>query len=194
MQTVFYLARHGETKWNKGHRFQGQLDSELTELGKKQSSNLAEQIKAYNIDAIISSPLGRAVATANLCQQLLQLEVSIEKRLMERDLGAWQGQYLSDIAHQAHFEEILHGFTCRVPLGGESAVACGDRIYQGLCTIAVARMNTQLLVIFHGEALRCLLSTLGQRLNGNAYELFKNASVIKLVYCHQQQRLFLPST
>ncbi len=189
MKTVFYLARHGQTQWNVVQRFQGQLDSELTDLGKQQSVALANVFVSRSIkqkiDHIISSPLGRAVATADICSQLLNVIVKTDAKLMERDLGPWQGQYLANIAQEAHFDEILHRFTERTPEHGESAKACGQRIYQAITQLALAHQGEQLLVIFHGEALRCFLSTLGQVQCGNAYELFKNASVVELIYCHE---------
>ena len=50
MKTNLYLARHGETQWNKEQRFQGQLDSELTDVGKQQSAKIAHQLANNNID------------------------------------------------------------------------------------------------------------------------------------------------
>ena len=73
MPTKIYLARHGETLWNKTQRLQGQLDSELTSLGKIQSLDVANKLVTKNIDLIISSPLGRALESAYICQEKLKV-------------------------------------------------------------------------------------------------------------------------
>ena len=185
MNTVFYLARHGETQWNKVQRFQGQLDSELTPRGKQQSSLLAQEFTNVLLSHIVCSPLGRAVNTANICRQLLNVPIKIDPALKERDLGPWQGQYLDEISHRPYFDEILHQFTDRAPPNGESATCCGQRIYHALKQLALTHLGESLLVVFHGEALRCFLSALGQQQCGNAYELYKNASVTRIEYSHQ---------
>ena len=59
MKTTLYLARHGETQWNKIQRFQGQLDSELTYIGQQQSDQLAQSLITSSIHLIVSSGLGK---------------------------------------------------------------------------------------------------------------------------------------
>ena len=97
MKTTLYLARHGQTQWNKVQRFQGQLDSELTAIGKQQSENVASQLISKKIDLIVSSSLGRAIASAAICQQQLNAPVMSLDSLVERDLGHWQGKHVNDI-------------------------------------------------------------------------------------------------
>ena len=184
MQTTLYLARHGETQWNKRERFQGQLDSELTELGKQQSQQLAQALSGCAIDTIVCSPLGRAKATATICQRHLNVSFSINAQLSERNLGHWQGHYLHTLANQPEYHEMLQQFTFLAPLNGESAVACGQRIYQAIQKIAQSLPNKKVLIVFHGEALRCFLLQLGQQHSGNAYQLFTNGSICQLHYLH----------
>ncbi|ASP48791.1 histidine phosphatase family protein [Cognaticolwellia beringensis] len=191
MTTNLYLARHGETQWNKVQRFQGQLDSELTETGKQQSKALAMHLADQEINLIVSSSLGRAVSSAKLCQQQLNAPLCISDKLIERDLGHWQGQYVDDIKSDKSYHEILHQFTALPPEDGESAVNCASRIYQALETLAKNNINKNLLVIFHGEALRCFLAKLGHSATGNAYQLFKNGCLFPLSYQHDNQRFQL---
>jgi len=180
--TTLYLARHGETQWNKVKRFQGQLDSELTTLGKQQSYQLAINVKHNPLDLIVSSSLNRAIATADICQQQLPIPHQVNNKLNERNLGRWQGQYIRDLTSQAIYHEVLHELTNVAPEGGESAIICGQRIYKAIEEIALECPNKHILIICHGEALRCFLSYLGQTLTGNAYDLFNNGSVCQLTY------------
>ena len=53
----FYVTRHGEAVWNVDNKICGRTDVELTEKGYAQAEELAERVKDYHIDLIISSPL-----------------------------------------------------------------------------------------------------------------------------------------
>lgn len=187
MKTNLYLARHGQTKWNRVKRFQGQLDSELTETGKQQSENLAQYLVNQKIDLIISSTLGRAVDSAIICQKVLNTPIVNLSELTERDLGDWQGQYVDDIKSNKSYNEIFHQFTKLLPKNGESAINCGTRIYHSLQVLANAHQDKNLLVIFHGEALRCFLAKLGHLSTNNAYELFDNGSTCHFTYNHDDK-------
>ena len=93
---VLYVVRHGQTNWNVENRFQGHTNTHLTELGKKQAENLALSLKDIHLDAILSSPLQRAIDTASIINQYKHLPISIEPRLIERSFGDFEG--LDDIS------------------------------------------------------------------------------------------------
>lgn len=63
------LVRHGETKWNKEGRFQGQKDIPLSACGMKQACCLADALRPVPIDICLSSPLSRAFTTCRLCAE-----------------------------------------------------------------------------------------------------------------------------
>ncbi|MCW8866339.1 MAG: histidine phosphatase family protein [Colwellia sp.] len=188
MKTILYLARHGQTQWNQVQRFQGQLDSELTAIGKQQSEKIARQLSNKSIELIASSSLGRAIASANICQQQLDVPMMSLTGLNERDLGDWQGQYVDDIKDDNHYNEILHHYTELKPEGGESAITCGERIYETLKSFVTNQQKSSLLVIFHGEALRCLLAKLGEKSTDNAYQLFDNGDLVTVVFDHHNNQ------
>ncbi|MDO6427567.1 histidine phosphatase family protein [Thalassotalea sp. 1_MG-2023] len=181
-KTLFFLARHGETIWNKEMRFQGHLDSKLTSLGVKQSQQIANQLQAKGIDAIISSPLGRAQSTAKICQKALDRPYQVEPELIERHLGVWQGQRVEEVALLPDYCEILQQYSELSSHHGESAVACHQRIQRAFHQIAKHYNGGKILVIFHGEALRCFLAGLGKVTKRNAYEQYQNGCIIKLTY------------
>ena len=68
---VVFLARHGETEWNRLGRRQGQLDSPLTADGLRVSRDVVRALAGLGIDGVFTSPLGRAVATARSCAEAL---------------------------------------------------------------------------------------------------------------------------
>jgi probable phosphoglycerate mutase len=86
------LVRHGETEWNRIHRFQGRSDIPLNKKGKEQARALASALKDEHITAIYSSPLTRALETARLIKAYHPLSPLFEEEgLLEMDLGDFEG-------------------------------------------------------------------------------------------------------
>lgn len=90
LQSV-YLARHGQTRWNAAGRWQGQLDSPLTDLGWEQARTVAALVADEPVDAVFCSPLGRAAATARVCGDRLGLPVVPLDDLAELHHGEMAG-------------------------------------------------------------------------------------------------------
>lgn len=91
-----YVARHGETDWNRAGRYQGQLESTLTELGRSQADALAAAL-AGSRARVISSPLARCVDTAAPVAAALGVEVETDERLLEIAHGTWEGRLRAEI-------------------------------------------------------------------------------------------------
>lgn len=103
IQTI-YLLRHGETEFNTQGRYQGELDSPLTEVGVQQVQQNAQMLKSLigNPDEwkIVSSPLGRAMqSTAIICETIGYDVKKVEKdeRLTEVAVGQWAGLTTKEI-------------------------------------------------------------------------------------------------
>lgn len=86
-----YVIRHGQTVWNKERRFQGWLDSPLTEEGEARALHLRDQLSTISFDAVCVSTSPRAVKTAELIIGKTYEHFLLDARLMEMRLGAWQG-------------------------------------------------------------------------------------------------------
>ena len=85
------IWRHGRTDWNIVNRFQGQADIALDALGHAQAKQAAPALAAYQPVAIYSSDLSRAWQTAEALADLLVLEVRLDRRLREIQVGSWEG-------------------------------------------------------------------------------------------------------
>jgi broad specificity phosphatase PhoE len=93
-----YVARHGETNWNRAGRYQGRMDtSRLTELGLTQAEALARELTGRHITRIVSSPLRRCVETAMPLAQRLGCSIEVDERLIEIGHGGWEGRLRSEI-------------------------------------------------------------------------------------------------
>ena len=93
--TQIILARHGETEWNVAEVFRGRIDIELNETGIKQAELLAEYLSHMKIDAVYSSPLKRALKTAEIIASYHKTGVEVALGLIDFNYGEWQG-----LAHQ----------------------------------------------------------------------------------------------
>lgn len=91
MTTRFLLVRHGQTAWNKDIRFRGTTDLSLSEVGLAQAQRVADWLRDEPIQAIYSSPLTRALQTAQPLADALRLPVQIRRGLISVDYGEWQG-------------------------------------------------------------------------------------------------------
>lgn len=99
MKQTLLLIRHGQTTWNVEHRLPGQLPGvALTEVGKEQAERLAEALTVLPISAIISSPLERALNTAEFIRKGRDLPISTDPNLMDIDIGNWTGQVVDELS------------------------------------------------------------------------------------------------
>ena len=92
-----YITRHGETNWNKEGRMQGWKNSDLTQKGIENAEKLGDSLKSINFDCIYSSPLGRAVQTANYIKGNRDTEIIIKDSLKEMGFGLWEGMEHSKV-------------------------------------------------------------------------------------------------
>ncbi|HEY7265345.1 MAG TPA: histidine phosphatase family protein [Trebonia sp.] len=144
------LWRHGQTIWNVEHRFQGQTDIPLDETGEAQADYAARRLATLRPDAIVSSDLIRAQATAAPLARLTGLAVALDKDLRERFGGDWEGLNDEEIAERYPAERASWN-----PPNGESTVAVADRVRAALDRIAASLAAGQLaVVVSHGAALR----------------------------------------
>lgn len=144
------LWRHAQTLWNAEGRFQGQTDIALDEIGVQQAENAARRLAALRPDAIISSDLSRAMATAAPLARLTGLTVTSDKDLRERHGGAWEG--LTDAEIRARYPAEHASWQ---PPGGESSPVVAERAGSAMARIAEGLPRGSLAVLVsHGAALR----------------------------------------
>jgi broad specificity phosphatase PhoE len=144
------LWRHGQTTWNREHRFQGQTDIPLDEVGEGQAEQAARQLAALRPAALFSSDLVRAQQTAAPLSRLTGLPVSLDKDLRERFGGDWEG--LSDAVIRERYPAERATWN---PPNGEPTLVVADRVAAAFARIADTLEAGQLAVLVgHGAALR----------------------------------------
>jgi broad specificity phosphatase PhoE len=97
---LFYFVRHGESEWNAGNRLCGRTDVPLSDAGRRQAALLAERLCVLPPDAIYTSPLRRAVETAEIIAAGTGLTPTEDERIIEVNYGAWEGKTFAEIMAQ----------------------------------------------------------------------------------------------
>ncbi|HVQ97362.1 MAG TPA: glucosyl-3-phosphoglycerate phosphatase, partial [Mycobacterium sp.] len=128
------LVRHGQTDFNAGSRMQGQLDTELTDLGRAQAAAAAEVLSKHQPLLIVSSDLRRAYDTAVVLAERTGAPVRADTRLRETHLGDWQGMTHTQVDAVTPGARLAwRDDATWAPHGGESRV---DVAARGLSLIA----------------------------------------------------------
>ena len=156
--TEIILARHGETEWNVEKIFRGRIDIELNETGIKQAELLAEYLSDLKIDAIYSSPLKRALKTAEIITGYHKLDVEIAPGLIDFNYGKWQGlphQEVKDKYKELYAEWISSPERVKMPAGEsldevrERAIGVVDDViakYKGTVALVSHRVVNKVLI------------------------------------------------
>ncbi|KAK9169786.1 hypothetical protein Syun_001926 [Stephania yunnanensis] len=156
------LVRHGETTWNASGRIQGQLESELNEIGWKQAEAIAERLsKELKPRAIYSSDLMRAKNTAEMIAKKCDYasEVIMVPELKERHVGSLQGYVWEEIQEkepEAYYAFFSSQNDLEIPGGGESFDQLCERSVAALEKIASKHKGERVIVVSHGGVLRAV--------------------------------------
>src|SRR4030042_3394857 len=118
--------------WNQERRIQGgSSDIELSEVGKEQVARLGLALKGMNIDAIYSSPVKRALDTAQSIAGYHSLTVQVEPDLREMEVGELEGISIAELG--TSFSQFLlrwrQGLGTEKLPGGESVEELADRVW-----------------------------------------------------------------
>lgn len=152
--TDLILWRHGQTDYNLQGRIQGQVDIPLNDTGRQQAQRAADGIAALRPTRIVSSPLVRARATAEVLASLTGLSVEINPGLVEKSFGAWEGLKAADIEKQwpDHYATWRAGGDLpQFRIEGRRKTA--ERVGETLKAIAAdAGKDDVIVVVSHGAA------------------------------------------
>ena len=157
-----YLVRHGETQWNAERRIQGQSDSPLTEKGVQQAWQVAERARTLGITHVITSDLGRTQQTARIIADACGCDVMLEPRLRELDMGVLEKRHIDTLTEteEGWRRTLVNGTEDgRIP-EGESMQELSVRMHAALAECLKLPAGSRPLLVSHGIALGCLVSTI----------------------------------
>ena len=147
-----HLIRHGETTSNAEGRVQGHLDEPLNDRGLREAALLAERVAEMPIAALYSSTLQRALRTAQIVSQRIEVDLQEREFLMERDVGALSGLTRDDIAKQypEWRKQRLVPNAERVVPGYENDSAFYERVIPNILALIADHPHQEVAVVTHG--------------------------------------------
>ncbi len=197
MQATRIIAiRHGETDWNAAERLQGHTDIPLNARGQWQAQRVAQALAHEDLDAIYSSDLARAHATAQAIAshnpRLSVGAVSTRTGLRERGFGVFEGQTRAQVAldypdafarWRAHEPDFA-------PPGGETPLQLSARVQDCVQTLASQHMGQHIVIVAHGGVLDALYR-LATQLDMQAARTWAldNATINRLLWTPQGMRV-----
>lgn len=180
------IVRHGESTWNRIHRYQGQVDVELSELGLRQAEALATRLRNESLDAIFTSPLQRAARTAEaIARYHSSVPQFVDAGVLEIHHGEWQGKYAHEIAEE--YDEALrewreHPTRSQMP-GGESFSNILKRVLDFKERLCADYADATVLVSTHDVVVKILVAdALGMNMDRINRIWVTNASISVIEY------------
>lgn len=162
-----YLLRHGETEGPK-KVYKGHIDVPLSKEGIKQVERVAEILRLFvgkstlNNRIILSSPLERAVKTAEILGRALSIEYKTIEILKERSFGKWEGMALDQIVslYPEEFERWRQNPARFSPPEGESTIDVSKRAKRAIEQILKEYRGYEVFITAHGGINRVILCNL----------------------------------
>ncbi len=178
-QLIF--LRHGQAKNNTERILAGRTEGvPLTDTGIKQAEHTAELLEHMNISAIYSSPIERAKHTAEIAGKHNSLDVTIDDRLNELDMGKFTGMPYDEIfkSHGNVFMKFYNGELEIAHNGVETFSQVKKRILEIVDHVIEKHPDENVLLVTHMDPIKAMLSTIVELSSTNLYELIiANASL-----------------
>jgi probable phosphoglycerate mutase len=156
MKTKVFLVRHGETEWNRLGKFQGCKDIDLSKEGVVQAQYLSEKFN-NNFDYIYTSPLKRAVQTAEVITTNKEIKPIIIDELREINFGEWEGLTIKEISNNFH-KEFNDWRTDKIeaPMyGGDLSIKnASKRAKNAITEIVDKHKKKKILIVAHGGIIK----------------------------------------
>eukprot|EP00397_Hematodinium_sp_SG-2012_P062532 GEMP01084609.1.p1 GENE.GEMP01084609.1~~GEMP01084609.1.p1 ORF type:complete len:208 (+),score=37.31 GEMP01084609.1:58-681(+) len=188
------VCRHGTTPWNAENRWQGQCDIELSDEGIAQAEDHAAQMRDHptwqNISRVISSPLKRALRTAEICSTIRApkgITVEVDERLKESKLGKFEGLTMTMILDTegdliAYLEALspAERNNARYDEGLDTPKGAANRMLEMLNEVEKSNPDDTVLVVTHSQMMYALLAAV----QGAHFQHIRSRPLAWFVYAH----------
>jgi ribonuclease H / adenosylcobalamin/alpha-ribazole phosphatase len=156
---VTLLLRHGQTLMSAQKRYAGRSDVPLTDLGVRQAAAAAKRLASAGIGVIVTSPLLRAVQTAQEVAAMTGAPVMTDDGFRETDFGAWEGLTFAEVRER--WPADLTAWLADpelAPPGGESLAEAGERVTGALHRVLAGREGQTILIVSHVTPIKTLVA------------------------------------
>lgn len=156
--TKFLLIRHATTD-AVGKRLSGRKPGvSLNTAGQEQAEKLAQRLASASIAAIYSSPLERALQTAQPIAEILNLQTKVDESFLEMNFGEWTNADFGELTSNQQFK-LFNSFrsSTRVP-GGELMLEAQLRIVSGLLNLTKQHPGETVAVVSHSDLIKAAIA------------------------------------
>jgi len=176
------LVRHGQTALNEKNVFRGRLDIPLNETGIQQANAIAERLSTFNVKCIYSSPLKRALETAQVIGRKLNIDTEIDDNLIDFNFGKWQGLTIKEVEEQ--FPELYEGWLrspqmIKIP-DGEDLGLIRKRVSKVLNKLIEYKENN-VVIVSHRVILKILICTALSLDNSYFWRIIQDVGAISIL-------------
>lgn len=187
MVKTLYLIRHGETIGGNEKRYKGSLDVPLSERGIEQVKRTAQVLRDASFSAIYTSPLARALKSAEIIAEDLRLTPIVLQGLRERSFGIWEGMTFLEIKEKypEEFENWANNPLKFSPPEGESTLQVKDRVVKVLEDI-LNKEDGSVAVVAHGGVNRIILCYLMGIPLENIFRIEQDFAAINIIEFHEK--------
>jgi probable phosphoglycerate mutase len=157
--TITVLLRHGQTPMSVQKRYLGRSDVPLTDVGVRQAAAAAKRLTSAGLDVIVTSPLRRAVQTAEEVVAATGAPLVADEGFCETDFGAWEGLTFAEVRERWPAEMAAWLADPAVaPPGGESFTEASERVTAALHRVLAARERQAVLIVSHVTPIKMLVA------------------------------------
>lgn len=157
--TVTALLRHGQTPMSVQKRYAGSSDVPLTDVGVQQAAAAAKRLAPVGLGAIVSSPLLRAVQTAQQVAAVTGVAVVTDDGFRETDFGSWEGLTFAEVRERWPAETAAWLADPEIaPPGGESFTDVSARVTAAVHRVLAARGGQTVLIVSHVTPIKTLVA------------------------------------
>jgi broad specificity phosphatase PhoE len=158
----FLCLRHGATDWNREGRFQGRTDVPLNDEGISQARSAARRLQGVAFDTIVSSPLIRAVKTAEIIAAASRKPVSVDAGLIECDFGSFERRSIRETMAE-HGIAAKEALATILPSDGEAWAAVSQRSLRCVGKWLDRHPQAVILFVSHDAVMQAMSEALYRR-------------------------------
>lgn len=162
----FICLRHGATDWNRQGLFQGRTDNPLNDTGIAQAHEAAAKLAVIELGHVVSSPLRRAVQTAEIIATVAARSMTLDHDLIELDFGSFEGQPVRELMLR-HGKNNAQGLVDMLPADAEPWDDVASRAIRSIRQWLDRHPEQEILFVCHDA----VMQSMAQRLTG---KFFKN--------------------
>ena len=159
MSSTVFLVRSGETRWHAEGKLLGRRNIGLSEVGLRQAKGASTILGSLEIKDFMSSPLARAMDTAEIIARHHTLTPGRDRRLTDVDVGkGWEGKSLRSLEQEKDYQSLLHGEATAYPDGEDLEMARTRMVAAIQQAVSDNQSGANIVIVSHAGPIQLALT------------------------------------